>query len=350
MDLAARRWRVIPLHAPIDHGCSCRRPRCESVGKHPIERRWTATASTNVQTIREWWSAHPRANVGLVTGRGSGVVVLDVDPRHGGDDTLYDLERAHSPLPATVEVVTGGGGRGLIFKAPETPIPTTAGALGPGLDTRGEGGLAVMPPSLHTSGRRYEWSVDGHPDDVPLADMPAWLIALLAHRTAKLKQKYDGGDITEGRRRDVLLSLAGSMRRLGLDHQSIGSALLAHNAKRCKPPLETDEIERIVQSVATWPTGPPWLRDRLSLLDYIAGSEASSRELDRLRERQVLLVLASHADDKGTCWPGYARIERLSGVAQRHIRATLDRLEDFGHVEAIRKGRGAVNHYRVIAR
>lgn len=350
LALAARGWRVIPLHVPTDRGCSCRRPRCDATGKHPIERRWPSLASTNAHVIREWWTAHPQANIGLVTGRGSGVVVLDVDPRHGGDDELFDLERIHSPLPRTVEVATGGGGRGLIFKAPDTPIPTTAGAIGAGLDTRGEGGLAVMPPSLHASGRRYEWSVDGHPDDVALAELPAWLIALLTQRTAKLKQKYDGGIIEEGRRRDVLLSLAGSMRSMGFGPHGIRAALLAHNSEMCRPPLGADEVERIARSAATWPVGAPWRRGAVPLLSFVAErGTASARQLDGMRDRLVLLVLAAHADDSGVCWPGYSRIEELSGVQRRFIRPTLDRLEEQGRIEALRKSTGHVNRYRVVA-
>jgi hypothetical protein len=54
--------------------------------------------------------------------------------------------------------------------------------LVPGIDIRGDGGFIVVPPSLHASGRRYAWDLSAHPDDVPLAPAPAWLLALLQFR------------------------------------------------------------------------------------------------------------------------------------------------------------------------
>lgn len=348
LALARRGWRVTPLHRPTEHGCSCRRSKCDSVGKHPLSRGWTTTASANPEVISGWWTAQPQANVGLATGQGSGVVVLDIDPRHGGDDGLRDLELTYSELPQTVEVITGGGGRGLVFRSPQAGARSTAGVIGPGLDVRGDGGLAVMPPSLHASGRRYVWSVDGHPDDVPVAEMPAWLVALLTQRTAKLQENdYRGEPIEEGRRNERLVSLAGSMRSLGLGADAIRAALVEHNAKMCRPPVEAAEIDRIVRSAAQWPIGPPWRRGTVPLLEFAAEATSTSTGLDRMRERLVLLVLAAHADDTGVCWPGYTRIEHLSGVHRRFIRPTLDRLEDQGVIEALRKNTGHVNRYRL---
>jgi len=275
--------------------------------------------------------------------------VLDVDPRHGGDDELHDLEQSYSALPETVEVTTGGGGRGLIFRSPDTEIRSAAGVVRPGLDIRGEGGLAVMPPSLHASGRHYVWSVDGHPDDVALADMPAWLVALLTQRTAKLNRNdYIGDPIAEGQRTERLLILAGSMRSTGLTARAIKSALIEHNAEMCRPPLGADEIDRIARSAAGWPIGSAWRKGPVSVLSFAAEANSTSTgQLDRMRERLVLIVLAAHADDDGICWPGYTRIEKLSGVQRQFIRPTLDRLEALGHIKALRKNGGHVNRYQV---
>ncbi len=113
----------------------------------------------------------------------SGLLVLDIDGEAGAD-ALHDLEREHGELPATVEALTGGGGRHVYFRHPGEPIGNTAGKLGAGIDTRGDGGYVVGPPSPHPSGRRYQWSVDGHPDDVEIAPAPDWLLEALRRRKA----------------------------------------------------------------------------------------------------------------------------------------------------------------------
>ena len=63
----------------------------------------------------------------------------------------------HGTLPDTVSLRTGGRGQHFYFQHPGVPIPNYAGKLGPGLDVRGEGGYVVAPPSIHLSGKPYEW-------------------------------------------------------------------------------------------------------------------------------------------------------------------------------------------------
>jgi len=166
LSYAARGWAVfaISAKAPFRHS------------------RGLLDATTSKTGIREGWRRHPKANVAIRTGRQSGLVVLDVDPRHGGDDALYELEREYAPLPTTPEVRTGGGGRHIYFRAPVELGRKSESALGDGLDVRAEGAYVVAPPSAHPSGGCYEWEVSGHPDDVPLAEIPGWLLALMRKR------------------------------------------------------------------------------------------------------------------------------------------------------------------------
>jgi hypothetical protein len=98
-----------------------------------------------------------------------------------GDDTLADLEATYGKLPATVEVVTGSGGRHLYFRWPEgLVIRNDAGTrLGPGLDVRGEGGQVLAPPTRHPTGTPYAWEALGDPTDgIAMAEGPGWLIGL----------------------------------------------------------------------------------------------------------------------------------------------------------------------------
>jgi hypothetical protein len=128
-------------------------------------------ATTDSAVIASWWRRRRYANPAMRTGArpaGAGIVVLDIDPEHAGDASLAQLLAVHGPLPPTLAVITGGGGRHLYFTCADR-VPTSAGRLGPGLDVRGEGGYVLVPPSVHTSGGRYRWA------ERPVAALPDWL-------------------------------------------------------------------------------------------------------------------------------------------------------------------------------
>ena len=169
---AAHGWPVVPLHTPQGAGCTCRRPDCGSPGKHPRTARGLHDASTDAGRIASWWRRWPHANVGVVTGAASGLVVLDID-LPAGPATLARLEAEYGPLPATCEQRTGSGGRQLLFLHPGQPVGNRTGVQ-PGIDVRADGGYIVVPPSMHASGARYRWA-----SRVPPAPTPVWLLKLL---------------------------------------------------------------------------------------------------------------------------------------------------------------------------
>lgn len=127
--------------------------------------------------LRGWFTRWPDANLAVVTGEVSGLVVLDIDPRHGGKESLDALELRHGKLPATIESITGGGGRHIYFAHPGHEMRNRVGMM-PGIDLRGDGGTIVLPPSIHPSGKRYRWKRGHAPGDRPLVPLPAWLEAL----------------------------------------------------------------------------------------------------------------------------------------------------------------------------
>lgn len=131
-------------------------------------------ATRDPDVIRAWWRRWPNANVGLTTGPENRLVVLDVDVEGDGERSLRALVREHGPLPRTAAVRTGSGGRHLYFRHPGRPVPSPEDWRS-GIDVRADGAYVVAPPSLHRSGRRYEWL--GGP---AVAAAPAWLIDLLA--------------------------------------------------------------------------------------------------------------------------------------------------------------------------
>ena len=204
--------------------------------------------------VQKWFDEYPDANVGVVTGEISGLVVLDVDPAHGGDEALVDLERRHGALPDTVEALTGGGGRHIYFRHPGQIVHNRVG-LRPGIDLRGDGGLIVTPPSLHPSGRRYYWQVSHHPDETSLAAMPPWLLALAktqksprGHTSQHWRTLVREG-IAEGERNSNLASLVGHLLWHGVDKEVALELMLCWNQFRCRPPLSQDEVVGIVNSI-----------------------------------------------------------------------------------------------------
>src|SRR5262249_33489835 len=163
-----------------------------------------------------WQARYPNANIGTPS---SWCVVLDVDRRHGGEDTLAELERQYGALPDPAQVLTGGGGRHIYFARPAPPIRTSAAKIGPGLDIPGDGGYLLLPPATHVSGGVYADDPNHPLFETPLAPMPAWLVALAsapttsnngggAHRTPDAwVERLIGAP--EGQRRAVALEIAG---------------------------------------------------------------------------------------------------------------------------------------------
>ena len=95
-------WPVFPLYEITGAGdCSCGHPDCHSPAKHPRTSNGLNDATTDSATIQDWWSQWPTANIGIRTGRESGLFVLDVDL--GGEDSLERLQSEMGHLPDTVE-------------------------------------------------------------------------------------------------------------------------------------------------------------------------------------------------------------------------------------------------------
>lgn len=177
LDAAGRGFRVVPLHAVgADGACSCS-PACSKAGKHPRVMTWLDLATTDTAAIERWWTLWPDANVGIATGRSSGIVVIDVDPRNGGDVALRVIHDEFE-LPLTLTAETGGGGRHLYFAYPGEllvrDLPALAPWKGQGIDIQGEKKLVVAPGSRHASGNSYRWMTDD-----TVADLPGALLARL---------------------------------------------------------------------------------------------------------------------------------------------------------------------------
>jgi hypothetical protein len=183
---AARGLKIFPCWELTPDGSDCACPRshpsrdgggghCGSPGKHPRTPNGVKDATTDPATITRWWTSWPRAHVAIAAGA-SGLLVVDVDPRNGGDDSLADLEREHGPLPDTPRQLTGGGGVHVLFRRPDRPVVRgPRHGLGRGVDVKADGGYIIAAPSGHLSGKPYCWEVGHGLDDLALAPLPPWL-------------------------------------------------------------------------------------------------------------------------------------------------------------------------------
>lgn len=183
-------WPVIPLHWITPHGvCSCGKSDCKSPGKHPLTKTGLKEASIDPEVIKERFKKWPTANIGIATGEVSGVYALDVDPRHGGDDSLDKIRAEFGKIPDDVMQVTGSGGWHYLFRYPGEAGRSTTN-LYPGIDTRGDGGYIVVAPSNHISGKSYFWENEANPlVGAILPDAPAWLLAKLSEKKATPPEK-----------------------------------------------------------------------------------------------------------------------------------------------------------------
>jgi putative DNA primase/helicase len=264
---------VFPLHTPQPDGsCSCpcgRRCKktgehvcgtnCLNIGKHPRTYHGLKEATTDAKQIKQWWRKWPDANIGGVTGEVSGIVGMDVDPKHGGDLSLTDLIEVYGDeWLDTFHTKTGSGGFHFLFKFPlGSNLRNTTNKLAPGIDTRADDSYLVLAPSLHFSGNRYEVLEAGE-----LHDMPAWMLEKLttvkpqAANTVvdfqERRQHARGGSIPEGQRNRRIFEIASGIWGSGSasDLPDLQNQLLEINTRRCNPPLNAAEVFAIASSVA----------------------------------------------------------------------------------------------------
>jgi replicative DNA helicase len=244
---------------------------CAPGTKAPLTKHGNRDATTVRSQIDEWWAQRPNANIGLAT---QGLIVIDVDS--GSTWLSEDKDRADE-LAAAPLSLTANGGQQYVFRQPaETHWRNTAGRLADRVDTRGDGGYIVVPPSILQGGRRYRWD-EGRELDQPydqLPEPPHWLcreLDALATET-RLNSRNEtprspstsptvarvatgstvANAIPSGQRNATLARLAGTMRRVGMSRSEILAALERANSERCSPPLNPPEVDRVADSVARY--------------------------------------------------------------------------------------------------
>ena len=230
---AKKGWMAIPV---------------EPMGKRPLIKDWPTKASNDEGIIDQWFLEWPDANIGVVTGAISGIFVLDIDPRNNGQETLEKLEQQHGRLPETLTSNTGGGGQHRLFKYPEG-IKIKSTKIPDGIDVQSDGKFIVLPPSIHSSGNKYEW-VD---DTTPIAEAPEWLVDLINKPKKVGVNPTDVQKISLGERDDTLASMAGKLHSQNLPKESISKILHHINETKCNPPLDAGQVDKIVDSITSYP-------------------------------------------------------------------------------------------------
>ncbi len=255
-------WQLYPVYAVDDEGaCTCpKRRACPYPGKHPATPHGFDDASSDPNRIVEMFSRRPGASVGHRTGRGSGTVAIDVDPRSGGMETMRRLQAEYGHLPPTRLHATGGGGYQYFLCYPDGVKEVPSRTIGPGVEVKADGAGVVLPPSKHASGGRYEILIDA-----PLAPLPSWVLEM----DRKLRVLEGGAERpTESRfelperifesspsRNRTLFAFGSSLRAHGWNHAAILAEIQRVNAARCIPPMSDDEVRKIAQSVVRYEPG-----------------------------------------------------------------------------------------------
>jgi hypothetical protein len=228
---------------------------CRPNSKLPALNNWPEQATVDPEQIRTWWSWWPRADVAIMCGGPARLLVVDVDPAAGGRLDKVDQEGEYT-LPPTVMVSTPSGGVHVWLRVPKgRELPGNSVAkLGPGIDTRCTRGYVLCPPSI-INGRAYRW----HPDcGDRIAEGPAWLVD-------RLEQVGNGqgaspeewvemlvAGVDEGERNHSIARLAGKLFRHLPAHDAmmVAELVACWNAQRCRPPLEAEELQRTLDSIA----------------------------------------------------------------------------------------------------
>jgi hypothetical protein len=247
---AAAGLAVFPVHS-VEHGqCSCGNPQCRNTGKHPRTPRGFKDATIDTKQVKSWWDSFPTANIGIRTGKESGIFVVDID----GEEGFQWLNG--QPYTMTPTVRTGGGGLHVFFRYPaDREIKNSARKIAPQVDIRGDGGYVIAPPSGHASGSSYEWIQSLW--DTPLADAPQEILdQITATKEKKVKTRpnaprasirgqYLGAQ--QGTRDDALFRYACSLETQHLGPEDFREKVFQANQKNT-PPLEDFEVERIIAS------------------------------------------------------------------------------------------------------
>jgi hypothetical protein len=302
LSYAARGWPVLPL-----------------TGKKPAIKKGVYGAECGESFVKRRFATGK--NIGIQTGKVSGIVVIDVDPRNGGDATLSDLIAKHGALPETLESATGGGGFHIFFNHPGIKL---RGKLGTGIDVKSDGGYVVAPPSVHPDTKqRYSWR-----NDYGLADMPQWMLETLTQ--ARTKREVLSETIPEGKRNSTLFEIGAALKKKGASSSKIETHLLEENRIRCAPPLPDEEVHTIASNAASQ-------ENRRSFKTQWQEAVMNDTSLS-MYQRGILIGLSLYMDVDGkSCYPAMETIAIRFNVGRKSLGKALEAGEERGWIERYKR-------------
>ena len=210
--------------------------------KKPMVETWKEYQARRAtkEEVAAWFGRFPDANIAVVTGVISGIVAVDVE---AGGST--------NNLPPTVISKTGGGGFHFLYRHPGILVKNAV-RIRDRMDIRGDGGYIVLPPSIHASGKPYEWAVSI--EDAEFAEFPVWILEKTCNQDEQLTdwQSLLSAEIYEGSRNDTAAQVAGKvLHHLPLEFWDLaGWAFLKEwNQGRNKPPLDESELKNVWCSI-----------------------------------------------------------------------------------------------------
>lgn len=216
-------------------------------GKIPATQHGVKDATTDPNQIAAWWAQNPNFNIGIAAGAKSGIVVFDVDPRNGGDESWAKWVDANGAVPdGPMQLTAGGGQHHLATYDPEI----RSCKLVDGVDLLSDGRYFVAHPSTIES-RSYHWEASSDPfDGIAPFNIPTAWSASIKKPTPKATTSESG--LIQGSRNNGLTALGGAMRRYGMTEAEIMAALSIANETRCEIPLPSSELSQIVRSVCRY--------------------------------------------------------------------------------------------------
>jgi hypothetical protein len=217
-------------------------------GKIPATAHGVKDATTNEAQIRAWWNANPDYNIGVAAGRESGILVFDIDPRNGGDDSWEKWIGEYGNLPDAAQQLTAGGGQHFIAHYDES---VRSCKLRDGIDLLSDGRYFLASPS-EINGKTYEWEASSDPFDgiAPVVIPEQWLAGLAVRKVVESAER--NASLITGNRNAGLTAIAGSMRHYGLSEDAIFAALEVINETRCEIPLPLSEVRQIAHSISNY--------------------------------------------------------------------------------------------------
>lgn len=260
-------------YAALGWSCFPLRPR----EKVPATSHGVLDASTDPEELRRMFR-DPRSNIGVACGA-SGLAVVDVDPRNGGNESLRELVAKHGRLPLTPRSRTGSGGAHVLYRA---PVGVSLRAkLAPGVDLLRGNAYFVAPPSVHPNGRRYQWDLSALPSCTPVAPLPSWIVDLArvveAPPVVRAGQPRASRDVltrasrwlaacdpaVQGSNGSAALmhAVTGLVRGFCLDEGDALVLLIEEYNGRCRPPWRDRELLHALKSARRSPKALGYLLD-----------------------------------------------------------------------------------------